>query len=85
MVKKRARKTRVKNKSTRAKNKISLVVRQLLLFFGLFLIFFVLLKLSNKLFWLNFFQIMSIIFGFISVGFLIAFLVLWIMKIVKKK
>ena len=85
MIKKRVMKTKGKRRVRVAKNKTSLVIRQLLLFLGLFIISFVLLNFSTETFWLNFFQIMSITFGFIAVGFLIALLVLWMMKIVKKK
>jgi len=85
MAKKRVKKVSKKNKLKVTKSRIPLVIYQLLLFIGLSLIFLVLFRLSNTIFWLNFFQIMLIFSAFIAVGFLIALLVLWIMKIVKKK
>jgi hypothetical protein len=84
MAKKRVKKVSRKNKPKVARNKISLVIRQLLLFTGLFAVFFILFKIAKNAFWLRFTQIMSIVFAFVAVGFLIALLVLWIMKVAKK-
>lgn len=85
MARKKVIRAKGKKKVHAVRNKIPFVIYQILLFTGLTIVSFILLKLSNKIFWLNFFQIMSITFGFIAVGFLIVLLILWITKMIKRK
>jgi len=85
MVKKKVRRGNRKSKPRVVKNRISLVLNKILLFAGLFVVSFFLLQLSKNPFWINFFKIMAIVFGFVAVGFLIALLILWVMKIIQKK
>jgi hypothetical protein len=92
-----ARKKRVK-RGTRAKssgksafsiadlkNKTLIVINNLLLFVALFLVSFVLSRFLQNETLINLFQVMAMIFGFVSVAFLITLLILLIMKVAKKK
>ncbi len=76
---------RVASKSGNIKKKITLVVNNLLLFIALSLVSFVLYRFLQNDLLVNLFQIMAMIFGFVSVAFLITLLVLVIMKMVKKR
>lgn len=67
------------------KNKFAVVINNLLLFIALSLVSFVLYRFIQNAFFNDLFLVMAMIFGFIAVGFLIAFLILFIIKIVKKK
>ena len=83
--KKRVRKTRrVNSKSVSKRDKIPIVFRNLLLFIALSLVSLVLYRFITDNLLTDLFYIMAIVFGFMAVGFLIALLVLWIMKIVRK-
>ncbi len=68
-----------------SKRKIALVINNLLLFVALSLVSFVLYRFLQNEVLTNLFFVMSMIFGFVSVGFLITFLILLIMKLVKKR
>lgn len=93
--KKKNIKSRVMKKSSRrikrparmirsGKRKINLSLKKLILFAVLALISFVLyLFLSNEIF-KNLFSLLTMIFGFIAVGFLIVLLIFLILKIMKK-
>jgi hypothetical protein len=94
--KKRAQKRTVKRVSRKASNsknfgkndvgrKISIVLNNLLLFVALSLVSFVLYRFLQNDILINLFYAMSMIFGFVSVGFLVTLLVLLIMKVVKKQ
>jgi len=72
-------------KSGDLKNKIIIVLNNLLLFVALSLVSFVLYRFLQNDILVNLFQVMSMIFGFVSVAFLIILLVLFIMKVAKKK
>ena len=88
-----ARKKRVTKKTSKTpavETPISLPVRariawkNLLLFLVLFLASYVLYKFSETNLFIIFFGIMSVIFGFVAIAFLIAFIVLIITKSNKK-
>jgi len=67
------------------KKKFTIVINNLLLFVALCLVSFVLYRFLVNDILKNFFQAMSMIFGFVSVAFLIVLLILFIMKFSKKK
>lgn len=92
--KKRARRTakrssrkvrKVLNKKVGLVNKIKLVVNNLLLFIALSLVSLVLKQFIQSPILNQLFFITAIVFGFISVGFLITLLILAIMKMVSKR
>ncbi len=84
-VRKVRRARRTAPQSNGLKNKTSLVVKNLLLFVALSLVFLVLYRfLPNLGILSNTFYIMTIAFGFVAIALLIALLVLWILKKVKK-
>ncbi len=70
---------------TDLKKKITIVINNLLLFVALSLVSFVLYRFLQNDILVNLFQAMSMIFGFVSVAFLITLLVLIIMKFARKK
>jgi len=89
MVKKRAK--RANRKSVRKsspiagnKRKISVLLNNLLLFIALSLVSLVLTKFSTNIFFVNLFSVLTIVFGFIAVAFLIVFLVLLLVRAFKK-
>lgn len=67
------------------KRKIAVVLNNLLLFVALSLVSFVLYRFLQNDLLVNLFFVMSMVFGFVSVGFLITLLILFIIKLVKKK
>jgi len=67
------------------KRKITIVLNNLLLFVALSLVSFVLYRFLQNDILVNLFYAMSMIFGFVAVGFLITLLILFVMKTVKKK
>jgi hypothetical protein len=67
------------------KKNITLIVNNLLLFVALSFVSFVLYRFLNNDLLKNLFQVMAMVFGFVSVAFLICLLVLVIMKLVSKK
>jgi|WetSurMetagenome_2_1015567.scaffolds.fasta_scaffold163739_2 hypothetical protein len=71
-------------KYSQPRNKIKLVFGNLLLFVVLTVLSWILFNAVNNVILVNLFQIMAIAFGFISVGLLIALLVLIIVKNVRK-
>jgi len=94
--KKRARKRAVRKVSRKVSNlkgfgkndtkrKITIVLNNLLLFVALSLVSFVLFRFLQNDILVNLFYAMSMIFGFVSVGFLITLLVLLLMKVLKKR
>ena len=83
--KKRVRHSR-KSRSVKAspKNKIKIVFNNFLLFVALSLVSLVFFRIINNVLLINLFFVMAIVFGFVAVALLVALLVLWIMKSVKK-
>ena len=67
------------------KNKIAVVINNLLLFVALSLVSFVLYRFIQNAFFQDLFFVMAMVFGFIAIGFLIALLILFIVKAVKKR
>ncbi len=67
------------------KRKIAVVLNNLLLFVALSLVSFVLYRFLQNELLTNLFFVMSMVFGFVSVGFLITLLILFIIKLVKKR
>jgi hypothetical protein len=67
------------------KKNISLILNNLLLFIALALVSFVLYRFLTNDLLKNLFQVMSMVFGFVSVAFLISLLVLVIIKFASKK
>lgn len=91
MVKKRAKKTSKRLKKTKntpyldLKNKkISTLVNNLLLFLGLALISLILAGVLSNSFFISLFSVLTIIFGLISLAFLITFLVLILLHALSK-
>jgi hypothetical protein len=64
---------------------IALIVNNLLLFVALCLVSFVLYSFLTNNLLKNLFYVMAMVFGFVSVAFLISLLVILIMKFVSKK
>lgn len=85
IVRKKVRRVKSRAQKFNVKNKIALVVNNLLLFIALSLVSLVLYRYIQNEFLVNLFQVMAIIFGFIAIGFLIAFIILAVMKLVSKK
>ena len=85
VAKKKVRRVKNRAPTINVKNKISLVVNNLLLFIALSLVSLVLYRYLQNTFLVNLFQVMAIIFGFVAAGFLIAFIILVIMKFLSKK
>ena len=82
---KKTPKKKTKSKKVRSsKYKIKLVLRNLISFSVLTLVSVLLYVFSNNEIFRNLFQLLSIIFGFIGLAFLIVFLVLILMKGMKK-
>jgi hypothetical protein len=71
--------------SNNIQKNINLVVSNLLLFVALALVSFVLYSFLKNELLRNLFSVMAMVFGSVSVAFLITFLVLVIMKFVSKK
>lgn len=67
------------------KKKIAIVINNLLLFVALSLVSFVLYRFLKNELLTNLFFVMAMVFGFVSVGFLITLLILFIIKLVKKR
>lgn len=84
--KKRAGKTKkTGSRLEKIQSKFNLVLRNLLLFIALSLVSLVLYVYFPSLNVLSMlFQIMAIVFGFVAIALLITFLVLWILRIVRK-
>jgi hypothetical protein len=81
-----AKKTNFKNIiSGNIKKNIMLIVNNLLLFVALSLVSFVLYRFLPNDLLKNLFYVMAMVFGFVSIAFLISLLVLVIMKFVYKK
>ncbi len=90
--KRRVSKRRVSSifKGSKLKKRIAVVINNLLLFVALSLVSFVLYRylpifgLQNDIL-NNLFFIMTMVFGFVAVGFLVVLLILLIIKIISKK
>ena len=65
-------------------SKVNLILKNLLLFVVLFIVFFVLYNFSSLPLYENLFLILTMIFGFLSIAFLIALLVFVFMRLLKK-
>lgn len=76
---------RTQSVSLNIKNRIMMVFNNLLLFIALSLVSFVLYRYVQNDFLTNFFLVISMVFGFVAVGFLVALVILLIMKSVSKK
>ena len=87
MPKKRVRRKRRKPEPVMvrsSKQRINLVARRLIFFVILFVLSLVLkIAVSNEI-WKNLFEILTLIFGFVSLAFLIVLLILWFMKLIRK-
>ncbi len=96
-VKKAAKKSTSKKKVSRSKspkrssavkptdNRIRLALRDLLLFVILSMVSYLIYTVSGNTLYEQFFGVVSIILGFIALAFLVAVLVLVLMKAMKKK
>jgi hypothetical protein len=89
MVKKRAK--RASRKSARKvhhapgkSRKISVLLNNLLLFIALSLVSLVLTQFSSTDFFFKLFSVLTIVFGFIAVAFFIVFLVLLLLRFLKR-
>ena len=89
MAKKRAKKSRKTPKSKKVSNsgnkKVHLVLKNLILFLAISIISFILRSILAEGLFKSFFFLLSIIFAFVAVAFLIVLLVLLALKFVKKK
>ena len=77
-------KSKTVKKSASLRYRIGLAWKNLLLFLIIFVVSFVLYSFSSNDLLKNFFGIISIIFGFLTFAFLIAFIVLAILRTGKK-
>ncbi|MFA5071591.1 MAG: hypothetical protein WC511_04490 [Candidatus Pacearchaeota archaeon] len=86
MVKKRVKRAKksAKNSSPMKKRKVSVLLNNLLLFIALSLVSLVLTEFSSNVLFVNLFSVLTIVFGFIAVAFLIVFLVLLLVRTLKK-
>lgn len=95
VTKKRGRKISNKTKKLRKKNvksvrvrsskrKIKLTLKNLILFAILTLISFLFYRFSNNVLFRSLFGLLAMILGFVGLAFLIVFLALWILKLMKK-
>jgi len=66
-----------------SKVKLGLVVRNLIMFVLLFVISYILSLVSNGV-WIDIFDFLWIIFGFIAIAFFLALLVLLFLKLIRK-
>lgn len=66
------------------KNKINLVLKNLFVFAILFFLSLVLYQVSEAEIYLNLFLLLSILFGFVSIAFILVFLVFLFLKWAKK-
>ena len=88
MAKKRVKKTRkpVSKKMDSKKKKIAVLLNNLLLFIALSLVSLVLTQFSSgNAFFVNLFSVLTVVFGFIALAFLIVFLVLILVRALSKK
>ena len=84
-VKRTSRKKNVKQVRVRStKRKINLVLKNLILFTILTLASLLLYFLSNKELFRSLFYLLAIVLGFVGIAFLIVFLALLILKLMKK-
>lgn len=68
-----------------ARSKVGLVIKNMLLFIILALVSYVLYSLLTNEILVNLFLILSMVFGFVAVAFLITLLILLIMKSFRKR
>ena len=73
----------VAKKSPR-ESKFRMVVRNLILFAVLFIISYMLFSVAGQEIYINLFFMLSLIFGFVALAFLIAFLIFLFLRILKK-
>ena len=67
-----------------SKKKINLVLRNLVLFVVISLVSFILYLVSSKAMFKNLFSLLAMVFGFVSVAFLIVLLIFLFTKLFKK-
>lgn len=80
MVKRKRKKRQTTSKRVSIENKIELAWRRLVMFVMLFVFSFVLYSVSSNSLLLNFFGLLSIIFGFTSLALLLVLIVFLILK-----
>ncbi|MFH1585541.1 MAG: hypothetical protein ABIB79_02140 [archaeon] len=73
-----------KSKVARAEKKFKIVRRQLIFFVILTLISYALFTVSNEEMYMNLFEFLYVIFGFVSIAFLIIFVAFLFMRLMKK-
>ena len=67
-----------------SESKFRMVVRNLILFAVLFIISYMLFSVAGQEIYINLFFMLSLIFGFVALAFLIAFLIFLFRRILKK-
>jgi hypothetical protein len=77
-------KTKSKKLIIPSKKKINLVLRNLVLFVVISLVSFILYLVSTKVMFKNLFSLLAMVFGFVSVAFLIVLLIFLFTKLFKK-
>lgn len=85
MGKKRVRKKKIVRQARQfTKPKFNLALKDLLLFAILFFVFFLLKSVVSNILWKNLFLLLMIIFGFLTIAFLLVFLIFLFAKWIKK-
>ncbi len=83
--KKRGKRTLAPNKLvSSASNKINLVIKNLVLFSALALVFLFLYDASTDPTYVTLFSLLSLLFGFVAIAFLIVLLVFLFLRLIKK-
>ena len=83
--KKKGNPLKVSSRGLDSKKKFRTVFRRFLFFLILFVIFLVLYYATSNELWNSFLGMGALIFGFISAALLIVLLILWFLKLMKKK
>jgi len=82
--KRRIRRTRRTVARNRTSNKFSLVIKNLILFFILFVASLIFYSLSVHEIYINLFLLLSILFGFVTLAFIIVFFIFLVLRLIKK-
>ncbi len=83
MVKKRVKK-KPKKFSKKTERKIGVIAKNLILFVILFVFSFILYNVSDQEMYVNLFFLLSVVFGFVVISFLIVYLIFFFVRIMRK-
>lgn len=85
MAKKRIVKKKASKKPTKKQiKKNEIIVKNFILFIILFILSFILYTVSNQDMYTNLFFMLSVVFGFVTIAFLITYLIFFFMKVMRK-